>query len=224
MSHHDLAESNPRPPQRRQADQMQAIGRLAGGVAHDFNNLLTIINGYTELLTRRTAADDPLRPMLEKIRRAGLEATAVTRRLATPGNQPDSEAEFAALDDELPGGTETILLADDDPGVRSLARRVLAQCGYTVLEATRGSEAVEIARGHTGPIHLLVTDVVMPQLSGHETAERVRETHPGLKTLFVSGYPEGARGRTDGPCAFLQKPFSVRTFTRKVREVLDAGA
>src|SRR5947207_12325268 len=111
--HHDLAESNPRPPQRRQAEQMQAIGRLSGGVAHDFNNLLTIINGYTELLTRRTAADDPLRPMLEEIRRAGLEATAVTRRLATAGNHPGSEAEISALDDELPGGSETILLVDD---------------------------------------------------------------------------------------------------------------
>src|SRR5207237_5620561 len=75
MSHHDLAGSQVRPPQRRQAEQMQAIGRLSGGVAHDFNNLLTIINGYTELLTRRTAADDPLRPMLEERRRAGREAT-----------------------------------------------------------------------------------------------------------------------------------------------------
>ena len=118
----------------------------------------------------------------------------------------------------------TVLLADDHTVVREGLRALLQATPDigVVGEADNGRLAVQLAQNLQPDV--VVMDVVMPQLNGHETAERVREVHPGLKTLFVSGYPEGARGRTDGPCAFLQKPFSVRTFTRKVREVLDAGA
>jgi len=376
----------------RQAQKMEAVGRLAGGVAHDFNNLLTAITGYGELMRGSLNEGEPLRSNLEEILKAAHRAAALTRQLlafsrrqvlepkvldlnavvtgvlpmlrrligedielistpapdlarvkadqsqveqvvmnlavnardAMPGGgklmletmdvdldrvyarqhvplQPGSYVMLAVSDtgtgmDEktkarifepffttkeqgkgtglglatvygivkqsggyvwvyseaghgttfniyLPravekivekdppgvppksaGGSETILVAEDEEMVRSLTRQILEESGYTVLEAPHGMEALQIAERYKGHIHLVLTDVVMPQMSGRDLAERLALLRPGIRVLYMSGYPGHAaaqQGDLDPGAPFLQKPFTVESLTRKVREVLD---
>ena len=122
-------------------------------------------------------------------------------------------------------GSETILLVEDDVGIRRLVRQVLAERGYWVLEAIHGTHAIQISEQHTVPIHLLVTDVVMPGMSGRELAEHLKPSRPNMKVLFMSGYTDKAivhHGELDPGTAFLQKPFTPDALARKVREVLDS--
>jgi signal transduction histidine kinase len=122
-------------------------------------------------------------------------------------------------------GSETILLVEDEKGVRDLVRDVLETCGYTVLEARHGIEALAVARRHGGPIDLLLTDAVMPQMGGPELAECLVALQPGLKVLYMSGYTERTvvhHRVLDADVPYLQKPVTVEAVTRRVREVLDA--
>ncbi len=124
-------------------------------------------------------------------------------------------------------GAETVLLVEDEEAVRSLARTVLQRNGYRVLDAPGGPDAVEISERHEGPINLLVTDVIMPGMSGRELAERLTTVSPELKVLYISGYAEEAvgGGRLLSPgTAFLQKPFTPNVLAHRVREVLDLPA
>jgi len=384
----------------RQAQKMEAVGRLAGGVAHDFNNLLTAINGFSDLLLMSVAKDDPRRSHLEEIRKAGARAAALTgqllsfsrkqvlaprlldlngvvkgmetmlRRLigeditlvaeldpqlkkviadpnqmeqvilnlvlnardAMPeggelrivtanralreedraqaqmevpagdyallsvrdtGTGMDAETQSRLFEpffttkpkdkgtglglstvygavkqaggallvtsfpgrgsdfsiflpkatkeagkphiDELrarafrsAGGSETILLVEDEDAVRRLARDVLEAAGYTVHEAPGGEQALELAeRLKDRTIHLLLTDVVMGGISGRELAERLKTKRPATRVLFMSGYTEDAiirHGVYTAQASFIGKPFSPASLTAKVREVLDAVA
>jgi signal transduction histidine kinase len=378
--------------QLRQAQKMEAVGRLAGGVAHDFNNLLTIITGYSQMLLTRLAPDDPARAELAEIKEAGDRAVALTGQLlafsrkqvvqlkvldlnavvtnldkmlqrligedillatalapsvgrvkADPGQieqiimnlavnardamprggkltfetadmelddtyanhmvavQPGSYVMLAVSDTgcgmdaetqahifepffttkeqgkgtglglsmvygivkqndgyiwcysevghgttfkiylphadepatsqlpdttaaDLPRGSETVLLVEDEQGVRTLAEFLLRRGGYTVLQAPSGAEALALAGQHMGPIHLLLTDVVMPGMSGRELAEHLANDRPGTKTLFMSGYTDDTvvrHGVLQAEAAFTQKPFTFDALLRKVREVLD---
>ena len=122
-------------------------------------------------------------------------------------------------------GSETVLLVEDEPGVRAVAREALEDHGYRVIEAQHGVEALAVAGAHAGPIDLLVTDMVMPQMGGRELAQRLRALRPTLRVLFMSGYTDDVilrRGASEASPAFLQKPFAVGAFARKVRETLDA--
>jgi GAF domain-containing protein len=122
-----------------------------------------------------------------------------------------------------PGGTETILLVEDEDAVRELAREVLQAGGYTVLEARHGQQALEIAEAHQGPIALLLTDVVMPGMDGPGLARRLAAIRPGTRLLYVSGYADRVTEGGDGlpAAALLHKPFSPAVLAGKVREILD---
>ncbi len=127
--------------------------------------------------------------------------------------------------DCLPGGSETVLLVEDDPSVRDLANRLLRQQGYRVLESANGEDALRLAQDITGErIHLLLTDVVLPQMGGKQLADQLKIYRPDLKVLYTSGYTDYAivhRGALDSSTHFLQKPFSLKTLSQKVREALD---
>jgi PAS domain S-box-containing protein len=387
----DISERKSLEEQLRQAQKMEAIGRLAGGVAHDFNNLLTVINGYGEMLLGVLPAADPNRDMIREMVAAGNRAAILTRQLllfsrkaisepkvldvkavvadmekmlrriigediqlatvadpdlgavkadvghieqvilnlvvnardAMPqggqltielhnveldaayarvhqGTQPGAYVLLAVSDTgcgmdtatlariwepcfttkgergtglglatvygivkqsgghasvysevdkgatfkiylpqvaqrpvsgksharlaALPHGQETVLLVEDDAGVRALTRRTLQDCGYPVLAARDGAQATQVAEEHPGRIDLLISDVVMPRLSGREVAERLAALHPGIKVLFLSGYTDDAvvrHGILEAQVAFLQKPFTLVALAAKVREVLD---
>ena len=121
-------------------------------------------------------------------------------------------------------GTETILLVEDDELVRRLAQRTLQAKGYTILEACSGNEALSFAGQYQNEIDLLLTDVVMPHMSGQELAEKLRTLYPQLKVLFMSGYTDDTmvrHGIQTAKIEFLNKPFLLNALTSKVREVLD---
>ena len=124
----------------------------------------------------------------------------------------------------LPRGSETVLLVEDEEGVRTLSVHVLENCGFTVLEARDGVEALRVAGQHHGRIDLLVTDVVMPRMGGRKVAEHLVTVHPDVKVLYVSGYTDDTvvrHGILEGQVAFLQKPFSPASLVLTVRKVLD---
>jgi signal transduction histidine kinase len=126
----------------------------------------------------------------------------------------------------VPGGTETVLIAEDEDAVRKLAQRVLERAGYDVLTAKDGADALRVAESHTGTIHLLVTDMVMPTMNGRQLAERLRTAQPDLRTLYLSGYTDSSvvrQGWLNGEEHFLQKPFTNDSLTRRVRDVLDGN-
>jgi two-component system, cell cycle sensor histidine kinase and response regulator CckA len=132
--------------------------------------------------------------------------------------------EFAVAMREEAKGTETVLLVEDVPAVRDVVHRVLAGNGYTVLDAVDGPSALARAASHRGPLHLLLTDVVLPGLSGRELADKLKPSRPELKVLFTSGYTDDSvtrRGVFGRDAAFMQKPFTPETLARRVREVLD---
>lgn len=378
--------------QLRQAQKMESIGRLAGGVAHDFNNMLTVIQGYCALMQDQIPAGDPLLADLNQIRRASERASTLTRQLlafsrqqvlaptvldlnelvanlqkmlgrligeditlstvlqpglwsiiADPGqmeqvimnlvvNARDAmptggqiiletdnvyiDANYAQTHLEVPigpcvllvitdtghgmdkptlarifepffttkeqgkgtglglatvygivkqsgghitvysepgqgttfkiylpatespatpltppptqpsarAGTETILLVEDDEMVRHLVHRELQAEGYTVMEASSGDKALALVKQHEGEIDLLLTDVVMPYMSGRELAQQLKELYPQVKVLFISGYTSDSvvrRGLLTAEIEFLPKPFSLGKLASKIREVLE---
>jgi PAS domain S-box-containing protein len=126
-----------------------------------------------------------------------------------------------------PKGNETILIVEDNPRVRELCVRILQMHGYEVLSAGEGSEALQISDAHQGPIHLLLTDVVMPEMNGKELANRLQARRPRLRVLYMSGYDDNViahHGVLDEGTAFLAKPFSVDTLAQRVRTVLDSDS
>jgi CheY-like chemotaxis protein len=137
--------------------------------------------------------------------------------------QPGRPAEPAAARQ----GNETVLVVEDAEPLLRLASRILQSMGYAVLTAGNGGEALLVLERHAGPVHLMLTDVVMPLMSGRDLAERLRSTHPEMKVLYTSGYTEEAivhHGVLDEGVAFIVKPYTVADLARKVREVLDGPA
>jgi two-component system, cell cycle sensor histidine kinase and response regulator CckA len=123
------------------------------------------------------------------------------------------------------GGAETILIVEDEDQVRDVARGILQRHGYTVLDTSSGDEAIRLCEHHAGPIDLLLSDVVMPKMSGPSLAKQLVQARPCMKVLYMSGYTDDAavrHGLIDDKLAYLQKPLTVETLTRKVRVVLDS--
>jgi two-component system cell cycle sensor histidine kinase/response regulator CckA len=140
-------------------------------------------------------------------------------------DEPLEELKERVIKEELPRGSETILVVEDAEEVRKLAARILKRQGYTVLEGSQGDEAYNVCKQHKGPIHLLVTDVVMPIMNGHALAKRLETLHPNIKVLYMSGYTENAivhHGVLVNGMNYIQKPFTVDELARKVRQVLDS--
>lgn len=139
----------------------------------------------------------------------------------------EEEIAFLAEDQMQPqnlAGSETILLAEDDTSARKLIRSSLQEYGYWVLEAQDGKEALQLIEHHKGPIHMLLTDVVMPGMSGRELAERLQPLQPKMKILYMSGYTDNAivhHGVLESGMQFIQKPFTPKALVSKVRKVLD---
>ena len=390
----DITEHKQLEAQFRQAQKMEAVGRLAAGVAHDFNNLLTVILGYSDLVLSDLGPENPQRDSLLEVKKAGERAAGLTRQLLAfsrqqlleprevdlnetvtdcarmlqrlvgediilavvqdvglppvrvdpgqleqaivnlvvnardaipqfgkitittaraslaeadcrlhPHARPGPQVVLAVMDtgcgmdeatlariyepffttkepgkgtglglamvfgfiqqsgghitvasapgqgttfkihlpalalagveaagadrvEPLPGGTETILLVEDESAVRQLSRQLLENRGYTVIPAANGAEALRLAGTHAGRIDLLLTDVVMPGMGGGQLVETIRERRPDIKILLVSGYTGDALNRHGGigpGMNFLPKPFTVSTLAVKVREVLGEG-
>jgi CheY-like chemotaxis protein len=126
--------------------------------------------------------------------------------------------------DALPRGAETVLLVEDEEAVRKLLGQILTSAGYRVIDAGGGAEALERSRLHPGALDLMITDVVMPGLSGPQLAVRLAEERPGIRVLFISGHADGTLGAEAplGPGrSFLYKPFTAGDLTRRVRQILD---
>jgi len=139
----------------------------------------------------------------------------------TAGEAQEAETGSVA---SIQRGRETVLLVEDESNVRELTRHYLESQGYAVLEAADPAAAIEISNAHSGPIHLLLTDVIMPGMNGHDLAQRITSVRPQIKVLYMSGYTEGAigtNGTLDAGLILLQKPFTLPALKAKVREVLD---
>ena len=173
---------------------------------------------------------------------SGIEESAVESRLkeSKPRQSPPRELKVreSRLAEPLsskttpsvssaPKGTETVLVVEDQDGIRDIVRESLRRNGYRVLIAVDGNEALQIASSYPDPIHLLVTDLVMPNIGGRELAQRLTPQRPAMKVLFMSGYSEHSAldiEEAGASAAVLQKPFSLDVLARSVRRVLDEPA
>jgi len=134
------------------------------------------------------------------------------------------EVREKATGEKLSRGGETILLVEDEESVRRLSVQILKRQGYKVLEASCGNDALVLSKEHKEPIHIMLTDVVMPRMSGPELASQLRPTHPTMKVLYMSGYTDNTivnHGVLEEGINYIQKPFTVDSLTKRVREVLD---
>ena len=123
-------------------------------------------------------------------------------------------------------GAARVLVVDDEPAVRVVTKRILQRSGYAVLEAAGGVEALDTLREHPGPIHLLLTDVIMPEMNGRDVAQRVRAQRPGIRVVYMSAYsPEAIAhdGLLDEGAAFVRKPFESGLLLQTVRRTLDTA-
>ena len=155
------------------------------------------------------------------------KGTAFTVYLPRHEEPADTALGSGTLATLAPRGAETVLLVEDEEGVRALGARILERHGYTVLEARNGRDALAVVSQYSGPIDLLLTDVVMPEMGGKQLAEALVARDASLRVLFISGYTDGdisRRGELDPCTAFLQKPFTARGLLGRVREVLDGDA
>jgi two-component system cell cycle sensor histidine kinase/response regulator CckA len=142
-------------------------------------------------------------------------------------DQPVSRSREQGAESETLRGSETVLVVEDEEVVRKLIDQALRKYGYEVLEAASGAEALQVCEAHRTRIPLMITDVVMPQMSGRELAARLRDRHPETRVLYMSGYTDDAvvrHGLLDASMSFLQKPFTPGVLVRKVREALDQRA
>jgi len=145
--------------------------------------------------------------------------------VSTDSPGPD-KADSKTLSESELYGSETILVVEDNPQVRNLTRAILRRQGYKVLAAENGKEGISMMDRHEGPVHLLLTDVIMPDMNGRQLFERISQTYSDVKVLYMSGYTDNViahHGVIDPGVQFIQKPFSMKDLAAKVRETLDRG-
>jgi Response regulator containing CheY-like receiver, AAA-type ATPase, and DNA-binding domains len=150
-----------------------------------------------------------------------------TFRVLLPIAPPDAVDDQVRLETVASGGSETVLLVEDEEAVRTIATRILASQGYAVLSARHGKDALELAASHDGPIDLLLTDLVMPEMDGYTLAARLRELRPEMRIVFITGYsePSPRAGSPDRPAELIvHKPFSSEDLAAVTRRALDASS
>lgn len=220
---------------------LEEANKIASFVAHELNNLLTVIQINTEFLLDSAGENPESAQELDEIQRASKRASILARQLlassrlepfdpnlaeATLGRKSaagTAAKSRARATEKVPRTAETILLVEDEAAVRSLAKKVLSQKGYRVLEASDGAIALRIAASHVGEIDLVLTDVAMPNLGGRGMVEELRELSPGLRVLFMSGYPKEEvfpDKETARHTPYLQKPFTSDALFAEVRAAL----
>jgi CheY-like chemotaxis protein len=220
---------------------LEEASRTSSYVAHELNNLLTVIQINTEFLLESTSDNPESAEELDEIQRASKRASILARQLlASSRLEPfDPKVAEAALSkkymrtptsksravraDKPPRAAETILLVEDEAAVRNLGKKILVQKGYRVLEASDGAIALRVAAGHVGEIDLVLTDVEMPNLGGRGMVEELKELSPGIRVLFMSGYPKDEvfpDKATAKNTPYLQKPFTSETLFSEVRSAL----
>ena len=154
---------------------------------------------------------------------------STTSRWETPHDFGWHAVELGTRDEllrDLLIGSETVMLVEDEEAVRSLASEILRSCGYTVIEAANGIDALAKFEDSGAKVELLITDIVMPEMGGRELSEQIKSDRPDIKVLFTSGYTDDAilrHGIIDEGTNFLQKPFTPNVLAQKVREVLDGA-
>ena len=206
---HDITEYLRLMAQFQQAQKMESIGRLAGGVAHDYNNMLGVIMGFTELAMDKVNTDG--KGTTFKIYLSRHSDAAMDTTIKSAPEVPISHG-------------ESVLVVENEVSILKLTLKILDGLGYSVLTANTPNEAIRLAREHTGEIHLLITDVVMPDINGWDLAGKLLTLYPKLKCLFMSGYTANViahRGILDEGVHFIQKPFSKKELAVKIREVLE---
>ena len=158
------------------------------------------------------------------VRVASEAGEGTTVKVYLPRLEADAEEDVAPADEGAARGSETVLVAEDEDGVRELLRKVLTEFGYTVLTARHGRDALMLAGDEAADIDLLVTDVVMPEMSGRELVQTLRHRRPDLKVLYVSGYTDDEvlqRGVSGREVELLRKPFAAEELVRRIRALLD---
>jgi CheY-like chemotaxis protein len=220
---------------------LEEANKTASFVAHELNNLLTVIQINTEFLLETVGENPASAQELAEVQSAARRASILARQLLASSRLETFDANLAAAalkqkssasaeKSEAPGlertprGAETILLVEDEATVRTLAKKILSQKGYRVLEASDGAIALRLAAAHVGEIDLVLTDVAMPNLGGRGMVEELRELSPGIRVLFMSGYPKEEIFRdkgSDNRVPYLQKPFTGETLFSEVRSALD---
>ena len=219
---------------------LEEANKTASFVAHELNNLLTVIQINTEFLLESTGENPESEEELDEIQRASRRASILARQLLASSRLEPFDPKLAEAtlrrkpprtpsksravgSDKPPRTTETILLVEDETAVRSLAKKVLVQRGYRVLEASDGAIALRVAAGHVGEIDLVLTDVAMPNLGGRGMVEELKELSPGMRVLFMSGYQKEEvfpDKETAKLTPYLQKPFTGETLFSEVRAAL----
>ncbi|MDQ6770196.1 MAG: response regulator [Gemmatimonadota bacterium] len=218
---------------------LEEANKTASFVAHELNNLLTVIQINTEFLLESTGENPESAEELEEIQRASRRASILARQLLASSrleafdprvaertmtrNSTVTPSKSRAVAEKSPRSAETILLVEDEAAVRSLAKKILSQKGYRVLEAADGAIALRIAAGHVGEIDLVLTDVAMPNLGGRGMVEELKELSPSMRVLFMSGYPKEEifpDKETAKVTPYLQKPFTSETLFSEVRGAL----
>jgi len=215
---------------------LEEANKTAGFVAHELNNLLTVIQINTEFLLESIGENPASAQELDEIQRASKRASILARQLLASSRLEPFDPKLAEANlrrktpaktppppEKAPRVAETILLVEDEAAVRTLAKRILTMKGYRVLEASDGAIALRVAAGHVGEIDLVLTDVAMPNLGGRGMVEELKELSPGMRVLFMSGYPREEIFPEKGIAAhtpYLQKPFTSETLSAEVRSAL----
>ncbi len=206
------------------SQKMADIERLSSETAHEFNNLLKIIAGNTEIILSQLHESDPLRPPIEEVKQAGESAATLTRQLLSLGSKQIPEPKALDLNEPVTKANETILLVENEELLRNLISKTLDEIGYRVLKAENGSEALFICQQHAGSIALVLSEAVLPGISGPDLLDQLKYIRPKMKVLYLSDNEDRSIFKDhshNSHWVLLQKPFTPEELTQKVRETLD---